>query len=63
VESSKAQEAPTEQEGRRPKRNDLWKCPQCGLEVVVHVKVTFPPTCGASAHSRTGEVVMTLVSE
>lgn len=45
---------------RRPKRNDRWVCPKCGSGITLHVKPTYPPTCGSSKHSTTGTVVMEL---
>ena len=28
-----------------PKRNDIWRCPQCDSEIILHVRVSEPPVC------------------
>lgn len=61
VQVEESQDVAVEKAERRPKVNDVWKCPKCDMKVTVHIKLTFPPTCGAGVHSRTGEVDMELI--
>jgi len=35
------------------KRNDIWRCPQCDNEIILHIRVNEPPLCSnKKAHSR-----------
>ena len=39
---------------RKPKRNDVFKCPRCGSKVTVHVKLFDAPVCqNAKSHGST----------
>lgn len=38
---------------RKPKRNDKYKCPKCGVQITVHVRISEPPTChNTDAHTQ-----------
>jgi len=30
---------------REPKSKYTWKCPDCGMKVVLYVRASEPPTC------------------
>jgi rubrerythrin len=41
-------------EERKPKRNDKYKCPRCGVQIVLHIQPSEPPTChNTESHSQT----------
>lgn len=42
-----------EREERKPRRNDKYKCPKCGVKITVHVRISEPPTChNIEAHTQ-----------
>jgi hypothetical protein len=45
-----------------PKRNDIWKCPQCENEITLHVRVSEPPVCrNKNAHSTKSRTMYRLI--
>lgn len=42
---------------KQPRRNDKWICPKCGMTIVLHIRVSEPPTCG-NTKSHSGRVEM-----
>ena len=44
---------------RKPKRNDLWRCPKCSGTILLHIAVSKAPTC-ADRRYHTGSYPMEL---
>ena len=42
-----------------PKRNDIWRCPLCDNEIILHVRVNEPPVCrNKNAHSSKSQIMV-----
>jgi len=44
---------------QKPKRNDIWRCPECDNKITLHVRVIEPPVCrNKNVHSRKSHLMI-----